>query len=137
MLSAVAPFINATRFSASIKGALEESLGRQVKFDKVYYRVLPVPGFSLEDVTIAEDPRYGLEPFSYMTGLEARLRIDKLLTGRIRFASLRLIDPSLNIVKREDGTWNVVEFVERMSAPRAMPLNLVPAIQVSKRPPRF
>jgi len=130
-LSIAAPFVNAARFSASIQRALEESLGRPVSFEKVYYRLLPVPGFSLERVTIGEDPRYGLEPFSFMNGLEARLRIDKLLTGQIRFASLRLVDPSLNMVKRADGAWNVVEFVSRMSAPRALPLNLIPAIQVS------
>ena len=131
VLSIVAPFVNAAHFSAKIQRALEASLGRAVSFEKVYYRLLPVPGFSLENVTIGEDARYGLEPFSYMDGLEARLRIDKLLVGQIRFASLRLINPSLNIVKRDDGTWNIVEFVGRMSTPRAMPLNFVPAIQVS------
>ncbi len=130
-LSVLAPFVNAAHFSASIQRALEASLGRRVSFEKVYYRLLPVPGFSLENVTIAEDPRWGLEPFSYMDGLEARLRIDKLLLGQIRFASLRLIDPKLNMVKRDDGAWNIVDFVSRMSAPRAMPLNLIPAIQVS------
>jgi len=130
-LSVIAPFVNAERFSAGVKQALEDSLGRQVSFEKVYYRILPVPGFSLENVIIFEDPRYGLEPFSSMNGLEARLRIDKLLAGQIRFASLRLLDPSLNLVERADGAWNVVEFVQRMSAPRSMPLNLIPAIQVS------
>ena len=131
VISIIAPFVNAAFFSARVQRALEESLGRSVSFEKVYYRVLPVPGFSLERVVISEDARYGLEPFSNMDGLEARLRIDKLLAGKIRFASLRLIDPSLNIVKRDDGAWNVVEFVQRMSAPRSMPLNLIPAIQIS------
>ncbi len=130
-LSIAAPFINAAHFSASIKQALEDSLGRTVTFEKVYYRILPVPGFSLEKVTIGEDPTYGLEPFASRCGLEARLRIDKLLTGQIRFASLRLTDPSLNLVKRDDGSWNVVEFVQRMSAPRHLPLNLIPAIQIT------
>jgi hypothetical protein len=130
-ISIVAPFVNAAFFSAKVQRALEESLGHRVSFEKVYYRVLPVPGFSLEKVTIGEDPRFGLEPFSYMDGLEARLRIDRLLLGQIRFASLRLVDPSLNIVKRDDGAWNVVDFLERMSAPRRAPLNLIPAIQVS------
>jgi AsmA protein len=130
-VSIAAPFINAARFSDSIKQALESSLGRRVTFDKVYYRVLPVPGFSLENVTIGEDPSFGLEPFASRSGLEARLRIDKLLTGQIRFASLRLTDPSLNLVKRDDGAWNVVEFVQRMTAPRRLPLNLIPAIQIT------
>jgi AsmA protein len=130
-LSIIAPFVNAALFSASVQQALEDSLGRSVSFEKVYYRLLPVPGFSLENVIIGEDPRYGLEPFSSMSGLEAQLRIDKLLVGQIRFASLRLIDPALTLVKRDDGSWNVVEFVQRMTAPRRMPLNLIPAIQIT------
>ncbi len=130
-LSAIAPFVNAAHFSASIKAALESSLGRRVSFEKVYYRILPVPGFALENVTIEEDPTYGLEPFASRSGLEARLRIDKLLTGQIRFASVRLTDPSLNIVKRDDGAWNVVEFVQHITAPRHSPLNFIPAIQIS------
>jgi uncharacterized protein involved in outer membrane biogenesis len=130
-LSIIAPFVNAAHFSASVQRALEESLGRSVSFEKVYYRVLPVPGFSLEKVVIGEDPRYGLEPFSSMNGLEAQLRIDKLLVGQIRFTGLRLLDPSLNLVKRDDGSWNVVEFVQRMSAPRRVPLNFIPAIQIT------
>jgi hypothetical protein len=130
-LGIAAPFVNAARFSSSVQRALEESLGRRVTFERVYYRLFPQPGFSLENVTIGEDPHYGLEPFSYMNGLEARLRIDKLLLGKIRFANLRLIDPSLNLVKRGDGTWNVVELLERMSAPRPLLLTLFPAIEVS------
>lgn len=130
-VSALAPFVNAARFSASIKQSLEESLGRRVTFGKVFYRALPVPGFSVEDVTIDEDPAFGMEPFASRCGLEARLRIDKLLTGQIRFASLTLTDPSLNLVKRDDGSWNVVELVQRLSAPRHLPLNFIPAIQIT------
>ncbi len=131
VLGIVAPFINAAHFSQGIQAALEESLGRKVDFEKAYYRLFPLPGFSLEKVTIHEDPRYGLEPFAYAASLEARLRIDKLLFGQIRFTSLRLVEPSLNLVKRDDGTWNVVELIGRLSAPRRLPLNLFPTIEVS------
>ena len=40
-LSAIAPFVNAAHFSASIKDALETSLGRRVTFGKVFYRIFP------------------------------------------------------------------------------------------------
>jgi hypothetical protein len=127
----VAPFVNAARFSGSIRSALEESLGREIDFEKVYFSVFPLPGFSLERVTIQEDPSYGLEPFAFVPSLQARLRIDQLLLGRIRFSSLHLTDPSLNLVKRSDGTWNVVDLIGRLSAPSRMPLNLLPAISMT------
>jgi len=131
LLGIVAPFINAGRFSGRIQRALELSLGRRVHFADVHFTLFHGPGFSLDDVIIEEDPRYGLEPFAHVTTLEARLRLDKLLLGHLSFASLKLVDPSLNLVKRSDGTWNVVELVERLSAPRQAPLNLFPAMEVS------
>lgn len=127
----LAPFLNAARFSGRIHQALEEALGREIDFEKVYFSLFPLPGFSLEDVTIQEDPSYGLEPFAYAAGLQARLRIDRLLVGQIRFSSLHLTDPSLNLVKRSDGTWNVVDLIGRLSAPSRAPLNLLPAFSLS------
>ncbi len=127
----VAPWINAARFSGSIQAALESSLGRKVQFEKAYFTIFSGPGFSLENVTISEDPRYGLEPFAYVPALQTRLRLDKLLLGQIRFSSLRLLDPTLNLVKLNDGTWNVLALVQRLSAPRRMPLNLFPSFEVS------
>ena len=127
----VAPFIDAARYSDLIRRELESSLGRRVDFDKAAFSLFAGPGFSLENVTIYEDPRYGLEPFAYVGTLEARVRLDKLLLGKVQFASLRLVDPSLNLVKRNDGTWNVVELIDRLSVPRTMPMNLFPAVEVS------
>ncbi len=131
ILGLIAPFISAGRFSGRIQQALELSLGRKVHFSKAHFTLLSGPGFSLEDVIIDEDPHYGLEPFAYVTTLNAHLRLDKLLAGRMAFSNLQLVDPSLNLVKRSDGTWNVVELVERFSAPRRVPLNLFPAVNVS------
>ncbi len=127
----IAPHLNAARFSGRIRQALESSLGRQVKFGQAHFTIFSGPGFSLEDVTIGEDPRYGVEPFAYVPTLEARLRIDRLLLGYIRFSSLRLVEPSLNLVKRTDGSWNIVALVERLSVPRRMPLNFFPAFEVA------
>ncbi len=127
----VAPHLNAARFSGRIQQALESSLGRRVTFGGAHFTIFSGPGFSLEDVTISEDPRYGVEPFAYVPTLEARLRVDKLLLGHIRFSSLRLVEPSLNLVKRTDGNWNIVALIERLSAPRRMPLNLFPAFEVA------
>lgn len=127
----MAPWIEAERFSGSIRAALESSLGRKVEFEKAYFTVFSGPGFSLQNVTISEDPRYGLEPFAYVPALQARLRLDKLLFGQIHFSSLRLVDPTLNLVKLGDGTWNVVALLQRLSAPRRTPLNFFPSFEVS------
>ncbi len=91
----------------------------------------PASGSHLSAVTIHESPRFGIEPFAYVPKLEARLRIDKLLLGRIQFSSLRLVDPSLNLVKRNDGSWNIIELVSRLSAAPAVSPGLFPALAIS------
>lgn len=126
-----APFIDVANFSGPVQRAVENALGRKIQFSKVRLSLFSGPGFSLEDVSIAEDPRYGLEPFAWVPTLHASVRIDKLLLGRFQLSTLRLEEPSLNLVKRSDGTWNVVELVQRLSAPRHTPLNLFPALEVS------
>jgi AsmA family len=130
-LGLIAPLINAAKFSGPVQRAVEGALGRRIQFSKVHLTLFSGPGFSLENVSIAEDPRYGSEPFAWVPTLHASLRIDKLLLGQFRLSTLRLEEPSLNLVKRSDGTWNVVELVQRLSAPRHTPLNLFPALEVS------
>ncbi len=125
-----APFIDASRYGERIRQTLQATLGRKVEFDAVHFTVFTGPGFSLEGVTIAEDPRYGVECFAYVPELQVRVRPDKLLFGLIQISSLRLLQPSLNLVKRGDGTWNVLELVQRLSAPRKMPLNFFPVFEV-------
>ncbi len=131
LIGCIAPFVNAIRFSGKIQDALQSSLGRKVTFAEAHFSLFSGVGFSLEKVAIAEDPGFGIEPFAYVPVLQARLRLDKLFVGQIRFASLRLVEPSLNMVKRSDGTWNVVRLLERLSAPRHAPLNLFPFFQVA------
>jgi hypothetical protein len=127
----IAPFVNISGFSGAIQRTLEASLGRRVHFSAVHLTLLTGLGFSLENITIEEDPRYGIEPFAHAAALEAHLRVDKLLRGQIRFSSLRLVEPSLNLVKQSDGTWNVVKLLERVSAPKRAPLNLFPAFEIA------
>ena len=131
LVGVAAPFLDGSRFAGQIKQTLESTLGRSVDFEEVHFTVFSGLGVSLENVTIGEDPRFGLEPFAFVPTLQARIRLDKLLGGEIRFSSFRLIDPSLNLVKRSDETWNVVELVERLSAPRRIPLNFFPVFDVS------
>lgn len=131
LLGVAAPFLDGSRFGGQIKQTLESTLGRKVEFEEVHFTLFSGLGFSLENVTIDEDPRFGLEPFAFVPTLQARIRLDKLLLGQIRFSSFRLIEPSLNLVKRNDETWNVVELVQRVTAPRRIPLNFFPVFTVS------
>src|ERR1700761_9132488 len=87
LIGCIAPFVNGASYSGMIERALEAALGRKVSFQEVHFTLFTGPGFSLRDVTIQEDPRYGLEPFAHVPRLDARLRLGRLLLGRIAFSS--------------------------------------------------
>jgi hypothetical protein len=131
LLGAIAPFINAAAFGTEIQRALQSALGRKVQIGKVHFTILSGPGFLLEDVSISEDPRFGLEPFAFVEALNVGVRPDKLLLGRIQISSLQLDRPSLNLVKQSDGTWNFVELIGRLSSPRRAPLGFFPAVELT------
>jgi len=89
-----------------IAAALERGLGRKVEVGKVHFNVFTGPGFTVDEVTIHEDARAGIEPFAYVGTLEARVELSGLLRRHLSFSSLRLIDASINLVKTGAGPWN-------------------------------
>ncbi len=107
-----APFLDADFFRPAIQRALERGLGRKVDVGKVYFNLLTGPGFTIDDVTIHEDPHVGIEPFMYVGELEARVSIPPLFARHLEFSSLRLHDgptgahTSINLVKTDAGPWN-------------------------------
>jgi AsmA protein len=131
VVGAILPFISVGRFGRPIQQALETALGRRVEVGQVRCTLFSGPGFSIDDVVIHEDPRYGIEPCAYVTSLKARVRLDKLLLGKFEFAGLRLVEPTLNVVKRSDGTWNIVQLIDRLSTSNVAPVAFLPAIEAS------
>lgn len=91
----------ADRYSGRIRDGLEAALGRKVEIGEVRFNLLTGPGFSIGRVIIHEDPAIGQEPFIYVDSLQARVSLLPLLTGRLEFASLRLEDASVNLMKTD------------------------------------
>src|SRR5665811_2277094 len=102
----VAPYLNADRFGDRIRRAMEQALDRKVEIAAVRFNLFRGPGFTLQGVVIHDDPAVGVEPFAYVTSIEARIRFTSLWRGRLEFSSLRLEQPSVNLVKSASGVWN-------------------------------
>jgi hypothetical protein len=102
-----APHFEIELFRPRIARALERGLGRRVVVGPVHLNLFTGPGFTVDDVTIYEDTRAGIEPFAYVGKLEARVQLLSLLRHRLEFSSLRLIErASINVVKTDAGPWN-------------------------------
>jgi len=118
ILGILAPFLNADRFRERIREALQSALNRKVEVGEVHFNVFTGPGFSVDDVLIADDPAAGVEPFAHVNTLQARLQFKSLFTWKIAFSKLRLIEPSVNLVKTDAGPWNIQAFFHRAASGR-------------------
>ncbi len=121
------PLVNVNRFRPRIAGALSRALGRPVTLEGVTLRLLPTPGLNLSGLVVQDDPAFSAEPILRANEVTAAMRLTSLWRGRLEIASLSLAYPSMNLVRRPDGHWNVEALLERARQ--------IPAAPTAKRRP--
>lgn len=127
------PLIQVNRLRRRIATSMSQSLGRPVHMDRVTLNVLPVPGFTLENLVVSEDPSFGSEPVIRAESVRATLRASSLWRRRVEFATIRFDAPSVNLVRRADGRWNIESILLR-----AAQTNTAPTAQTTaSAAPRF
>ena len=103
----VPSFLSAERYRRRLQVELERTLRRPVEFGAMSLRLLPRPGFSLENVVVGEDPSFGAEPFARVDRIDCDLGWRSLWSSRLDLQRLRLGGASLNVVRSAPGEWNV------------------------------
>ncbi|MGA2336939.1 MAG: AsmA family protein [Terriglobales bacterium] len=96
-------------------------LGRRVALDSVRLRLLPRPGFDLEGLVIYDDPAFSAEPMIRAQEVSAAIRFRSLLRGRLEIATLSATEPSINLVRNDQGRWNLASLIERNAQIPAAP----------------
>ena len=102
-----------SRLKTRIANSISQAVERPVEIGSVHLRFLPRPGFDLENLVIHEDPAFGAEPMLRAPEVTALVRVTSLVRGRLDISRLELTEPSLNLVRREDGRWNWEALLER------------------------
>jgi len=105
----------ANRLHTRIVRSISLALGRPVEVGWVSLRLLPRPGFELENFVVEENPAFGAEPVLRAQEVNASLRVSSLLQGRLEIARLSLTEPSFNLVRNADGHWNLESLLERVA----------------------
>ncbi|HEY1744518.1 MAG TPA: AsmA family protein [Granulicella sp.] len=105
------PLLNVNRLRRRFATSMSQSLGRPVHLDNVTLHLLPIPGFTLQNLVVSEDPAFGYEPVIRANTVEATLRASSLWRRQVEFSSIQFIDPSLNIVRNAQGRWNLQEIL--------------------------
>src|SRR5579871_2236777 len=103
----------ASRLKSRIIASISAGVGRPVDLGSVHVRLLPRPGFELENLVVYDDQAFGAEPMLRANDVTADLRLTSLLRGRIEIARLNLTEPSLNLVHGQGGRWNLEALLER------------------------
>jgi hypothetical protein len=111
----VPPFVNVNRYRNRVASSISRALGRDVSVSNIELRLLPRPAMVLSTFVVADEPSYGPEPMLRADTVTAYLRLSSLWRGRLELGTLSLENPSLNLVRRADGHWNIEELVERTS----------------------
>jgi hypothetical protein len=119
------------RLRQRIAGSIGSALGRRVSLDNVRIHILPRPGFGLEGLVIYDDPAFSAEPMVRAQEVSAAIRIRSLFRGRLEIATLSATEPSINLVRNDQGRWNLASLIERSSHIPAAPTRKAPS---EKRP---
>ncbi len=116
-----------------IANSIGSALGRRVALDNVRLRLLPRPGFDLEGLVVYDDPAFSAEPMIRAQEVSAAIRFRSLLRGRLEIATLSATEPSINLVRNNQGRWNLASLLERNAQIPAAPT----AKSASERRPAF
>jgi len=127
-------YFSAERYRRRLEAGLERALHRQVTFGEVSVRVLPRPGFVIENAVIQEDPAFGSEPFTRVDRIECDIRWQTLLGSRLDFSHFRLQHPNINLVREVGGGWNVERLLLLSPAPSGAPGAVSSSPQVTTGP---
>src|SRR5450759_3610963 len=102
----VAPVFTAAQYGPRVQASRERALGRRVEICKVQFNLFKGPGFSVENVTIYEDPAIGMKPVVYIQepgSMEVAPSIWSLLGGRFVIASIRRIEATTILTNSVPG----------------------------------
>jgi hypothetical protein len=101
------PLINVGRYQRQITALMSRSLGRPVHLSGVGLRLLPSPGFVLHDLSVSEDPNFGVEPILSAGTVVASIRVLSLWQGKLVVSRISVDEASLNLVRSPQGRWNL------------------------------
>jgi len=102
----------ASRLKTRIIYSMSSAVARPVDIGSVRLRFLPSPAFDLQKLVIYDDPSFGAEPIVRCDEVTASLRLTSLVRGHLEIARLDLTEPSLNLVRRPNGRWNLEALLE-------------------------
>src|SRR5437870_1573164 len=109
------------KYRGTIRSELEKRLGRQVTLGYMDLKLLP-PRFRVQNLVIADDPRLNTQkPFVQAQELDVSVKLLPLLHKSVEVSSLTLQRPIVELIKNQNGVWNVVTIGQNPQTPSQPP----------------
>jgi AsmA protein len=124
----------ADTYRGRIEAALTRSLGRPVQFGHLSLSIFS--GSLVADApSIADDPAFSNQPF--LTARQVRIGVDiaaLLFHRELRITGFTIKQPSITLLRRDDGTWNYSSIGAAQGKPAAAPAaaNPLPNLSVAR-----
>jgi uncharacterized protein involved in outer membrane biogenesis len=105
-IAAVLMLVDVNQFRGPIQAELERQLQRKVTLGDMGLRLFPL-SVRIDNFSVAQAPQYGSSsPFLTARELRVSAGLLALLQKRVEVSSLRLVEPSLELIKNREGQWN-------------------------------
>src|ERR1700739_309767 len=98
--------LDANRFKPELESELAKVLGRDVKLGELKFSIFS-GNVSADDLSIAEDPKFGTSPFlqakSFNVGAEL---MPLILSRKLNVTGITIDQPQIVLLQTAEGTWN-------------------------------
>lgn len=115
------PLINIGRYHRTIADSLTRSLGHTVHLGSVNLKIFPLPGLSIQDLIVEEDPSFGAEPLLRAPSVTVYLRLSSLWRQRLEISRIDLDNASVNLARNNSGRWNFASLLLQASRTASAP----------------
>jgi AsmA protein len=133
-IGAIWLLVDVNRYRPEIQAKLEEQLHRKVTLGKMSLGLFPVR-FTVQDVVIAEDPAFTSKlPFTQAKQLDVRVSLLPLISGKVQVNSIDLQEPSVELIRNNQGIWNFASLTKTDASPTVAESN-PPNKPAETRPP--
>jgi AsmA protein len=111
--------VNVNSFRPKLEAELTAALGRQVKVGNLSLSVFSGT-VSADNISIADDPAFGKDPFVTAKSLEAGAEIMPLIFSKtLHITGITLTEPQITLLRGANGTWNFSSLGGGSAAPAA------------------
>lgn len=112
--------VDAPRVQAYVAQAAGQVLGRPVRFASFSVSAFPTPSLRLKNLQVAEDPRFGSQPFLTVSEGRVGFKLRPLLAGRVELSGVTLEGLRLEVIE-DGGRLNIASLGAPTPGPRAAP----------------